>query len=131
MLVIYNKNNGEIVHYVDHDGKVEPTLFGLYHACIKKNYPNSSLDDFGEMFIDGGKTDENKQSMRSRIFQYSKMKIKEEKGKPVNIEFIEKGKSDPPEKNEQQKQKEKMDILEKKLEQQQELIDKLIKNKGI
>ena len=127
MLVVYRKDTGEVLHYADHDGKVQPTLFGLYHACIKRNYPKLKLEDLGEIFVKDSQQDENGKTTREKLFSYSKVKVKEIKGQPDSLNFIEKGQSDPPAESDNQKKDKKIKDLEDKLLKQQSDIDELMK----
>lgn len=124
ILVIYRKDNGEVIHYVEHNLNVQPTLFGLYHACIKKNHPLLKLDDIDSFIIDSDSKDENKQTNRDKLFKNKKVKVNVKNGKFDGIECIEKGKSDPPEPSKEEK---KMKQLEDTIANQQKAIDELMK----
>ena len=83
ILVVYRKDNKEVVHYCDYNSNVQPTLFGLYHAGIKKNYPNLKINDLDEIKIDD--------KYRQDIYKHSKIKVNNNK-----LEFIKKAISDVP-----------------------------------
>lgn len=51
ILVVYKKSTKEILHYVSYEGEIKPTIFGIFHACIKKNYPSLSYDDVDGILV--------------------------------------------------------------------------------
>lgn len=130
MLIAYRKDTGEILHYVDYGGNTKPTLFGLYHACIKKNYPNLKFEDIGEFIVDDKEKYNNDKTIKQMIYTHSKIKVEEENGKPKRLDFLESKKSDPPVKSESQILKEKIEKLEKIIGQQQDIIDYFIRPQG-
>jgi hypothetical protein len=77
MLLVYRKDTGKVLHYVDCDGRVQPTLFGLYHACIKKNYPDIKLEDLGEYYSNDSETDENMVTIKQKILKYDTIYVEE------------------------------------------------------
>lgn len=126
MLIIYRKDSGEVIHYVDYNGNVQPTLFGLYHACIKKNYPKLKLEDLGEFKISDNKEVSDGQTIKDKLFDYSVVKVKEKNGKPIDLEFVKKNKSDPLNEPEDKKKEKRIKQLEETIHQQQKAIDELM-----
>lgn len=87
MLLVYRKDTGKVLHYTDYDGKVRPTLLGLYHACIKKNYPDIKLEDLGEYYSNDKEVDENGIKIRQKIFKYDTIIVEQVEGSPVGLRF--------------------------------------------
>ncbi len=113
ILLVYRKDTGEILHYVEYGGDITPSLFGLYHASIKYNYPELKLDDIEEFYTDDISMND--------ILKYSKFKIEND-----NIIFGEEAKNFPLEPTQEEKNEQKLNELEQTVLQQQQKIKELI-----
>ena len=112
ILLVYNKNNGEVLHYVECNNAINPTLFGLYHASIKNNYPELQLEDVCELYVDD--------SLKENIFRYSKMKVIDDE-----LVFEEIAESSPRELTQEEKNMRKLEELERLIAEQQKIIESL------
>ncbi|WP_342421917.1 hypothetical protein [Paenibacillus sp. FSL E2-0178] len=128
ILIAYRKDTNEVVHYVDCDGiNIDPSLFGLYHACLKYNCPDLSFEDFGEYCVDENTKDEVGMSLREKIIIYSKIKVIVQDGIVQGLDFIEKSVADPLEPPPNVNQNKKIEDLEETIRKQQQLIEEILK----
>lgn len=112
ILLVYNKNNGEVLHYVESNAIAKPTLFGLYNASIKNNYPDLQLEDMCELYVD--------ESLKEDIFRHSKMSVVDNE-----LIFEEVAELSPKELTQEEKNTKKLEELEKIIAEQQKLIESL------
>ena len=75
MLLVYEKSTGKVLHHADCNGQVQPTLVGLYHACIKSNRPDLQIDDVGEYYSNDNVTDSDGISIREKIFTHDTITV--------------------------------------------------------
>lgn len=131
MLIIYRKDTQEVVHYVDFDGvNIDPSLFGLYHACLKYNIPELTFEDYGDYYVNENTRDEEGVYLRDKIISYSKIKVILTDDVPSGLDFIDLGVSDPVVIPETIDQSSKINELEATIQAQQKLIDEILKKLG-
>jgi hypothetical protein len=128
ILLAYRKDTNDVVHYVDCDGiNIDPSLFGLYHACLKYNYPDLQYEDFGDYYIDENAEQEDGVGLRDKIIMYSKIRVNLDNGIPCGLDFIEICKPDPLEPPPNVNQNKKIEDLEGTIRKQQQLIEEILK----
>lgn len=77
IILIYKKEDGKVLHYTEYDGMVQPTLLGLYHACIKKNYPDLKLDDLMAYYLDDNETDKDGVKIRQKVCTHDTIMVEQ------------------------------------------------------
>ncbi|MEK4008325.1 hypothetical protein [Paenibacillus sp. FSL H3-0333] len=131
VLIAYRKDTNEVVHYVDCDGvNIDPSLFGLYHACLKYICPDLKYEDFGEYYVDESVRQEDGINLRDKIIMYSKIKVIIEDGMPKGLDFIELSNADPLNPPIAEEQQKKIEDLENIIQSQQRMIDEILKKLG-
>lgn len=130
MLVIYRKDTGEVLHYVDSNNYTQPTVFGVYNSFVKVNYPHLMLHDVDGYVINDTTEDAQGATIRDKLFEFSKVRVKLKGGKVEGLDFVERGVSDPPTESNEQINKKKIKQLEDTIANQQKAIDELMKKVG-
>lgn len=127
MLVIYRKDTGDVLHYVDHNTYTQPTVLGVYDSFVKVNYPELKLNDIDAYMVNDTDEDEQGVTVKDKLFEFSKVKVKLKDGKAQGLDFVEKGISDAPVESDEQVNKKEIKRLEEAIANQQKTIDELMK----
>lgn len=127
MLIVYRKDNGNVIYYDNYNSDIKPTLQGVYDMNIRYNHPELSIQDIDEKIISDKEKDDDGFTLKSKLLKYSFYT------KFVNDKFqfdTPPPLSEPIENPEQKKIKQIQD-LEDTVAKQQQIIEMLAQKIGV